>query len=180
MRHREVDSQLGHARQHLLRQPAGKQEVELPAELGAALFQPVDARHQALAESRFRRMHRRDVDAHAPHPESMQPRELGVAFVLVDIDDAAAGMPDRPHRIEHAGVVARIRARLHEDDALETVLLSPFEVLLERRERRLVAQLRIARRVALRRTEDVEVRVASAFHAIFLNPPVILWRIVAG
>src|SRR5258707_15865931 len=114
-------------------------------------------------------MDRRNSDAYAPHAEAVHVGEQAVGRILIHVDDAAARMADLAHRVEHAGVVAQVRAGLHEDETLEAVLLGPLEVLLERRERRLVAQLRIARRVALRRPENMEVRVAGAFHTSFLN-----------
>src|SRR5258707_15258974 len=114
-------------------------------------------------------MDRRNSDAYAPHAEAVHVGEQALGRILMHVDDAAAGMADLAHRVEHAGVVAQVGAGLHEDEALEALLLGPLEVLLERREGRLIAQLRVARRITLGRSEDVKVRVAGAFHASFLR-----------
>src|SRR6185436_3019462 len=90
----------------------------------------------------------------------MQALERRIARVLVDVDDAAAALgADFAHRVEHARVVAPIGARLHEDKALNTEFACLFQVFGQRRARRLVAQVGRVR-IALRRTEDVEMAVA--------------------
>ena len=47
------------------------------------------------------------------------------------------------HGVEHACVVAAIGAGLHEHEALEAEPPRLLEIILERRERRRVAQLRV-------------------------------------
>ncbi len=163
MGEREARLQLFEARQELGGQPAGQQEVELPAELGAARLQPLDARQQLVREAGFGRVDRRDVDAHAAHAERVHRRELRIGSVLVDVDDAAAAR-HLAHRVEHAAVVAQVSARLDEDEALEAHGSRMREVVLERGYRWLVAQLRVARRVAISGPEDVEMGVAGALH----------------
>src|SRR4051794_7702586 len=105
-------------------------------------------------------MHRRYVYAHAPHAERMQARELRVRDILIDVYDSPACGADFAHRVEHARVVPRISARLHEHEALEPQRLRQAEIFVQRCEGWLVTQLRIAGRIAIGGTEDMEVRVA--------------------
>ena len=122
-------------RQQLLGQPAGREEIEMPAELGAARVEPLDARPHRFREARLGRLHRRDIDAHAAHAELVHVGEQRVRRILVDVDDAAAARDaDLAHRVEHAGIVAAIGARLHEHEALDA------EMLRERRDSRTAAR----------------------------------------
>ena len=153
-------------RQQLLGQPAGREEIEMPAELGAARVEPLDARPHRFGEARLGRLHRRDIDAHAAHAERVHLGEQRVRRVLVDVDDAAAARDaDLAHRVEHAGIVAAIGARLHEHEALDAEMLRERQIVGQRRERRRVAQrlVHAAVRIALRRSEHMEMRVARAF-----------------
>ena len=79
----------------------------------------------------------------------------------VQLRNAAGIRAELAKCIEHARVVAAIGARLHEDEALDAELLCKAQIIRQRRKRRLVAQLRVAGGIALRRTEDVEMRVAD-------------------
>ena len=90
----------------------------------------------------------------------MQPLELGVGHVLVDVDDAAAFGAHLAHRIEHARVVAAVGARLHEHEALEPEAARQREIVLERRERRRIAQV-AAVRIARGRAEHMEVAITG-------------------
>jgi hypothetical protein len=92
----------------------------------------------------------------------MQPGQLRVRGVFFHVHNAAA-MRRLLHRIQHAAVVTPIGARLHEDEALEAQLPREPPIVLERRERRRVAQLRAARGIALGGPEDVEMRVAAHY-----------------
>ena len=151
-------------RQQLLGEPAGREEIEMPAELGAARVEPLDARPHRFREARLGRLHRRDIDAHAAHAELVHVGEQRVRRILVDVHDAAAARdPDLAHRVEHAGIVAAIGARLHEHEALDAEVLRERQIVGERRERRRVAQLLVhaAVRIALRRSEHMEMRVAG-------------------
>jgi hypothetical protein len=150
-------------RHQLLGQPAWMQEIELPAELGAACAEPFDARPHRGGEAGRWRLHRRDVDPHPAHPHGVHLGEQRVRRVFVDIDDAAAACDsDLAHGIEHASVVAAIGARLHEHESLEAELRGEREIVGERRKRRNVAQRLVhpAVRVALRRTEHVKMCIA--------------------
>jgi hypothetical protein len=89
--------------------------------------------------------------------------ELRIGSVLVDVDDAAAAR-HLAHRVEYAAVVAQVRARLDEDEALETHGARMREVVLERGDGRPVAQFRVARRVAVGWPEDMKMGVAGALH----------------
>src|SRR6185503_2471619 len=92
----------------------------------------------------------------------MELLELRARRVLLDVDDAAAFLgPDLAHRVQHAPVVAAVGAGLHEHIALDAELPRVLQVVLERRARRRVAQVRGVR-IALLGTEDVEMRVAGA------------------
>ena len=88
----------------------------MPAELPADLREPADAWQHRGGEARFRLADRRDVDANAAYAGGVEVGQFLVAgVVLVEIDDAA---PDRrielAHRIEHAGIVEAVGARLNE------------------------------------------------------------------
>ena len=79
------------------------------------------------------------------------------------VDDAAAARDtDFAHRVEHAGIVAAIGARLHEHEPLHAEVLGELQIIGQRRERGLVAQVLVdaAVRIAVRRTEHMEMRVA--------------------
>ena len=82
-------------------------------------------------KARLDRLHRRDVDAHAAYAELVHLRQQRVRRILVHVHDAAAACePDLAHRVEHAGIVAAIGARLHEHEALDA------EMPRERRDNR--------------------------------------------
>ena len=139
---REGAAQPGEDRQELLGQPAGSEEVEMPAELGAARVEALDPRPHRLREAGRRRLDRRDIDPHAAHAEAIHLGQQRVRRILVDVDDAAAARdPDLAHGIEHAGIVAAIGARLHEHETLEAEQRGEFEKVGERRKRRSVAQI---------------------------------------
>ena len=98
----------------------GCEEVEMPAELGAARVEALDPRPHRLRKAGLGRLDRRDIDPHAAHAELVHLGEQRVRRILVHVDDAAAARdPDLAHGIEHAGIVAAIGARLHEHEALE-------------------------------------------------------------
>ena len=97
-------------------------------------------------------------------PSAIHLGEQRVRRVLVDVDDAAAARdPDLAHGVEHAGIVAAIGARLHEHETLEAEQRGELEKVGERRERRRVAQIlrrSASIRIAVRRAEHMEMRVA--------------------
>src|SRR5205807_4679064 len=159
---REIDLERFQPVEQLVGEPPGQKKIEVPAELGAARFEPRNARQQLRGEPRLGWVNGRDVDAHPAHAEFMQPGELCVRRVFFDVDDAAR-MRGLPHCIQHAAVVTPVGARLHEDEALEAQLPGEPPIVLERRERRRVAQLRVARGIALGGSEDVEMRVAAHY-----------------
>src|ERR1700688_2388215 len=104
----------------------------MPAQFLADPCEPRDAWQHRGGEPGFRLADRRDVDANAADAGSVQIGQLPVAgVVLVEIDDAA---PDRrielAHRIEHAGVVEAVGARLDEYIAHETDAACQFEIEL--------------------------------------------------
>ena len=139
------------------------QEVDLPAHLGAARVEPLDARQHRRGEAGLRRLDRRHVDPDAAHAELVHFGKRGVGLVLVDVDDAAAAAgTDLAHGIEHAGIVAAIGARLNEHEALHAEQPGKLQIVGERRKRRRIAQLLVdaAVRIAVGRTEHMEVRVA--------------------
>src|SRR5262245_14508197 len=141
------------------------EKVELPADLGAARIETLDTRKHGRREARLRRLDRRNVDPHAPHAERIRLREQRIRGVLVHVHDAAAAAdPDLAHGVEHAGIVAAIRARLHEHETLDPEQFGEHEIVGERRQRRGITQL-LRRsgsiRIAVRRTEYVEMRVAG-------------------
>ena len=156
-------AQPGEDRQQLLGQPAGMQEVELPADLGAARIEALDARPHRCGEAGRRRLHRRDVDPDAAHAELVHLGKQRVGRVLVHVDDAAAARDaDLAHGIEHAGVVAAVGAGLNEHESLDAEQLGELQIVGEWRERRSIAQVLVdaAVRIAVGRAEHMEMRVA--------------------
>jgi hypothetical protein len=103
------------------------------------------------------------IDPHAAHAEPAHLGEQRVRRIFIDIHDAAAGRePDLAHRVKHAGIGAAISARLHEHEALDAHGAGERQIVGERRQRWRVTQFLVhaADRIALRRAEDVEVRIA--------------------
>ena len=97
-------------------------------------------------------------------PSLSMIRQQRVRRVLVDVHDAAAARdPDLAHRVEHAGIVAAVGARLHEHEPLDAEMLCERQIVGQRRQRRRIAQrlVHAAMRIAIRRSEHVEMRVAG-------------------
>ena len=107
-------------------------------------------------EARFRLLYWRNIDPDAANSRRVELGEHGVRCILIDVDDAAAPV-HRGHRIEHAGIVAAIGARLDEHETRKAEPPRLVEIGLERRERRRVAQLLVdtAMGIAVGRPEHV-------------------------
>ena len=135
----------------------------MPAELRATRVEAFDPRPHRFRKTGRGRLHRRDVDPHAAHAERVHFGQSRIRRIFVHIHDAAAARdPHLAHCIEHARIVAPIRARLHEHEALETHDAGERQIVQKRRERRRVAQglAHAADRITRRRTEHMEMRVA--------------------
>src|SRR5258708_3354243 len=160
VRDRERRSELLHRRDQFPRQPARGEEVEHPAELGAAGIEPFNARKNRARKTGFRLLDRVYVDADSAHAGGVHALELGIRDVLVYVDDAAAALrADRAHPVEHAGIGAAARARLDEDVALFAQVFTLTQKIINRPVRRLVTQNPHVRIPALR-PEHVEVAIA--------------------
>src|SRR5450631_403467 len=136
----------------------------MPAELPADLREPADAGQHRGGKASFRLADRRDVDANATYAGGVEAGQFLVAgVVLVEIDDAA---PDRrielAHRIEHAGIVEAVGARLNEYVACETDAARQLEIELKRLVRRRVADV-AAVRIFLGGAEHVKMRIAGVW-----------------
>src|SRR5262245_40604647 len=96
----------------------------MPAELRAAHIYALDPSAHGLREPGGRRLDRRDVDPHAAHANAIHVVQQCFWYILVHVHDTAAARDaDLAHGVEHAGVVATISARLHEDEALHAKVL---------------------------------------------------------
>ncbi len=114
MGEREIDVQLRERRHQLGGEPAGREEIELPADLGAAPAQALDARQELRGQARLVALDGRHVDAHPEDAELLQALELGIGSVFIEVDDAAGFFDsDFAHRIEHTAVVASVGGGLH-------------------------------------------------------------------
>ena len=162
MRERERRTQAAQRVHHFRGEPTRQEKIEVPAELGAARIEPLDARQQVRREACLRLLHRRDVDPHPADPNRVEPGEQPVRRILVDIDDAAAS-GHASHGVQHTGVVAAVGARLNEHEAREAEPLRLGKIILEGREGRRIAQLLVdpAVSIPVRRPEYVEMGVAA-------------------
>ena len=113
----------------------------MPAQFGAACIHALDTRHHRLGEARRDRLHGRYINPDPAHADPIHFGEDLVRGILADIDNsAAASDSDFPHRIQHARVVAAVRARLHENETLDAKQPGQFEILGKWSERRRVAE----------------------------------------
>ena len=100
----------------------------MPADLSATRVDPLDPLAPDVRKARLGRLDRRYVDAHAAHADRVHVGQNRVRRVLVDVDDAAAARhADLTHRVEQAGVVATVGARLHEHVALDAEVAGEIE-----------------------------------------------------
>src|SRR5437660_214489 len=103
--------------------------------------------------------------------KSLAPR---TRRVLPDVGDAAAILrPDLAHRLQHAAVVAPVGRGLNEDEALDPEFFREREKILERRERRRVAQVGLVIGIAPCRAEHVEVSVAARGRRLEIGIPAV-------
>src|SRR5712691_10882193 len=113
----------------------------MPTKLAGERGEFCNAREHRGGEAGFGLAYGRNIHADAAHAKLVPLGEFAVGGrSFVEVDDAA---PERrvqlAHRVEHAGIVETIGARLHEDEALEAEAARELEVSLERRVRGLVA-----------------------------------------
>jgi hypothetical protein len=104
---------------------------------------------------------RGEVEPDASHAGAMQGIELGLCDVVGDYGDTAPAPAEAMQRIDGAGIIRAVDARVHDHDALEMEIRLQGEQLLERRLAGRVAAL--GREGELRRrAEDMGVTIAGA------------------
>lgn len=106
-------------------------------------------------------MNGRYVDPDSANVLPVQGLEQRIRRGFFDVDDPAAGIAHLRHRLELAVVVAQVGTGLHEHEALDADPARPLQIILKRRNRRLVAQFRVAVGKSLRIAEHMKVAVAG-------------------
>ncbi len=102
------------------------------------------------------------VATHAADAGVVHAAQVGIGGGLVDHDDAAASRrAELRHGVQRATVVRAVDARLHDHDAIQAERLAHHLVVGQRGLDRRVAAARV-QRIAIRRTDDVDVAVARA------------------